>query len=369
MTGTTPPAQVQSNFRKGTQPTIGVSGTYNQTVTMTTATQPLATWFLPPNNILRGINLELVATAAGNSATVAFQPDAPLNVFSTLNFATNGGQSIVGSFDSYTAGVVQKFGGYANSSDPKYSAAYSVTTGSGGSGGSFTEVLRVPVEVVARTGFGSLSNTNTEAPLQLSLTLNASGAIYSTSPTTLPSVAVTGSLMGYWATPGAAQRATPRNFGSTQFWNSQTYNALNGSQNYTLQAPPGMNNPHRNWVMINRTAAGARSSANFPSPLTVNFRGNVLYQLDNLLWVDEMSRVYEYFNTTLDGPAGLNTGVYVIPFDADFTSTPGSEYGNGYLQTATGDPILLTGTWGASCNLTWLVNFINVVGGQAVGTA
>jgi hypothetical protein len=370
VTGTAPPAQVQSNFRKGTQPTIGVSGTYNATATMTAATQPLPTWFLPPNNILRGINLEIAAAASGNSATVAFQPDAPLNVFSTLNFATNGGQSIVGSFDSYTAGVIQKFGGYVQSADPKASAAYSVTTGSGSTGGSFTEVLRVPVEVVSRTGFGSLSNTNTEAPLQLSLTLNASSAIYSTAPTALPTVTVTGSLSGYWATPGAAQRATPRNFGSTQFWNSQTYNSLNGSQNYTLQAPPGMNNPHRNWVMLNRLASGgARNTSDFPSPITVNFRGNVLYQLDNLLWVDEMSRIYGYDVATLDAANGLNTGVFVIPFDADFTSAPGSEYGNGYLQTATGDPILLTGGFGAACNLTWLVNFINVVGGQAVGTA
>jgi hypothetical protein len=371
MTGTAAPVASGSTvtFRKATQPTIGVSGSYNQTLTMTTATQNYPVWLLPPNNIMRGICLEVTAVTAANAATVVFNtPDSPLNIFSTVNFTTAGGTSIVGSFDSFTASVVQKYGGYAQNADMRASAAYSVTTGVGaGVGGSFTEVFRIPVEIVSRSGFGGLSNTSTEAPLQLSLTLNTSTAVYTTPPTTLPPVVVKGSLLGYWAGPSG--RATPRNFGTTQFWNQQTYNSLNGAQTYTLQAPPGMGNPHRTWVAINRTTAGARSSANWPSPLNLTYRGNTLYQLDNLLWVDEMSRVFGYFTPTLDTANGLDTGVYVIPFDADFTHQPGSETGNGYLDTANGDPIGFNGTWGAACNLYWLVNFINVVGGQSVGAA
>jgi hypothetical protein len=368
MTGTATVAPTASNFRKATQPTIGVSGSYNQVLPMTTGTQDYPVWLLPPNNIMRGIALEVTAVVpSSNSATVAFNtPDSPLNVFSTVNFTTAGGTSIVGSFDSFTAAVVQKYGGYARNADVRNSAVYSVTTGSGSTGGNFTEVFRIPVEIVSRSGFGSLSNTSTEAPLQLNLVLNTSAAVYSTAPTALPNVTVKGTLLGYWAGPSG--RATPRNFGTTQFWNQQTYNSLNGAQTYTLQAPPGMGNPHRNWVAINRTTAGARSSADFPSPLNLTFRGNTLYQLDNLLWVDEMSRVFGY-NAALDTANGLDTGVFVIPFDSDFTFLAGSETGNGYLDTANGDPIGFNGTWAAACNLYWLVNFINVVGGQAVGTA
>jgi hypothetical protein len=369
MTGTAAPAAPAGvTFRKATQPTIGVSGSYNQTLTMSTATQSFPVWLLPPNNILRGIAIEVTAVVpSSNSATVAFNADAPLNWASTFNFTTAGGTSIVGSFDSYTAGIVQKWGGYARNSDPRRSAAYSVTTGSGATGGNFTIVHRIPVEIVSRSGFGSLSNTSTEAPLQLNLVLNTSTAVYSTAPTALPNVTVKGSLLGYWAGPSG--RATPRNFGTTQFWNQQTYNALNGAQTYTLQAPPGMGNPHRTWVAINRNASGgARSSANFPSPLNLTFRGNTLYQLDNTLWVDEMSRVYGY-DQALDSAGGCDTGVFVIPFNADFTYFAGSETGNSYLDTANGDPIGFNGTWNASCNLNWLVNFINVVGGQSVGTA
>ena len=103
--------------------------------------------------------------------------------------------------------------------------------------------------------------------------------------------------------------------------------------------------------------------------MNLTFRGNTLMQLDNLLWVDEMSRVFGYTDATLDAACGCDTGVYVIPFDVDFTYLPGSETGNGYLSMANGDPIGLNGTWGGACNLYWLVNFINVVGGQSVGTA
>jgi hypothetical protein len=368
MPDTAPANPASTNFRKATQPTIGVSGSYNQSLTMTTATQNFPVWLLPPNNIMRGIALEVTAVAAGNSATVVFNtPDSPLNVFSTVNFTTAGGTSIVGSFDSFTASVVQKYGGYARNPDVRNSAVYSTTPGSGAAGGSFTEVFRIPVEIVSRSGFGSLSNTSTEAPLQLNLVLNTSAAVYTTAPTVLPTVSVKGSLLGYWAGPSG--RATPRNFGTTQFWNQQTYNALNGAQTYTLQAPPGMGNKHRNWVAINRTTAGARSTADFPSPLNLTFRGNTLVQLDNLLWVDEMSRIFGYSNATLDAANGLDTGVFVIPFDADFSFEPGSETGNGYLDTANGDPIGFNGTWAGASNLYWLVNFLNVVGGQAVGTS
>lgn len=367
MTGTAAPASGGVTFRKATQPTIGVSGSYNQTLQMTSAAQDYPVWLLPPNNIMRGIVLEVTAAVpSSNSATVVFNtPDSPLSWASTINFTTAGGTSIVGSFDSFTASVVQKYGGYAKNADPRNSAVYSTTAGSGSTGGNFILVLRIPVEIVGRSGYGSLSNTSTEAPLQLNIVLNTSAAVYTTAPTALPNVAVKGSLLGYWAGPSG--RATPRNFGTTQFWNQQTYNSLAGAQTYTLQAPPGMGNKHRTWVAINRTTAGARSSADFPSPLNLTFRGNTLYQLDNLLWVDEMSRVYGYSSATLDSAKGLDTGVYVIPFNVDFSYEVGAETGNGYLETANGDPIGLNGTWAAACNLYWLVNFINQVGTQAAG--
>lgn len=358
-------------FRKGTQPTSFSTG-YNQTLAFTTATQDFPQWSLPTNNILRGIVLEVNCAVTSNSASVAFNtPDAPLNVFSTVNFTDNGGNSIVGSFDSYTLSVVQKYGGYAQSSDMRNSAVYSTTTGTGASGGSFNMVFRIPVEVVSRTGFGSLENTSSNSPLLLNLTLNSSTNVYSTAPTTLADAKVTvkGDLLGYWQGPPSSAAQAPNLFGSTQFWNRTNLQALSGAQNVTLPTL-GLGNPIRTEVYLNYATGSSRSGADFPNPLTWQFRNNSLLQgYSQNLWQDEMSRIYGYSNATLDEANGLDTGVFVIPFDADFTFSPGNDSGNGYLSTNVGDPITLIGDWAASSTLYILRNYLVVKGAQSQAAA
>lgn len=367
MTTDTAPAPAAATrpakFRANTQPTLGVGGSLSQTVTMTTGTQPLTTWFLPPNNVVRGIIVEVTAVVpSANSATVAFAADAPLNWASTLAWATSGGTPIVGAFNSYDHSCVQKYGGYAAANDPRQSAVYLAQAGSGSTGGNFTIVQRIPVEVVARSGLGSLSNTSTESPMQLQMTLNASTAIYSTAPTALPAVTVKTSLAGYWSGPSG--RATPMAFGTTSFWNEQTYNGMSGQQNTTLQAPPGFGNPQRMWIFINRLASGgARSSSAFPNPMLLQFRGNpLLDSIDQLLWQDEMSRSYGYINA-IDTPGGLDTGVFIVDFNrGTFTNGVGAESVDGYLDTEGGDPLGLNGSFPSSSTLYLLSNFLNVVG-------
>ena len=330
---------------------------------LTTATQPLTTWFLPPNNVIRGIVIEVTAVVpSNNSATVAFQADAPLNWASTLAWTTSGGTPIVGSFNSWDHSAVQKYGGYAASNDPRQSAVYAGVTGSGATGGNFTLVQRIPVEIVQRSGLGSLSNTSTESPMQLQMTLNSSTAIYSTAPTALPNVTVKTSVLGYWSGPSG--RATPNAFGTTSFWNEQTYNGLSGQQNTTLQAPPGFGNPQRTWIFINRLASGgARSSSAFPNPLLLQFRGNpLLDSIDQLLWQDEMSRSYGY-NNAIDTPGGLDTGVFIVNFNrGTFGIGVGAETVDGYLDTDGGDPLAINGSFPTASNLYLLSNFLNVVG-------
>lgn len=347
-------------FRAGTQPTVLATG-YVQTKTITAATQDLPQWQIPPNNIMRCIYLEVQAVASGNAATVVFAGDAPLNVFSTVNFADAGGTSIVGSFDSYTLAMVQKWGGYANNSDPRANSQYSVTAGSGGTGGSFTIVFRIPVEVVMRTGIGSLQNQSTNSPLTLSLTLNTSAAIYSTPPTTLPPVTVTARLGGYWKGSNPAAAQVPNAFGTTSYWNRTSIQALNGASQFQLPNL-GLGNPVRNLVFLNYATGAARSDANFPTAIEIDFRGNKLLQVDQLTWKFLMSEAYFLTSATQDVALGLDTGVYVLPFCQDFTFEPGAELGNSYLSTNVGDAIQVIGSWGGSSTLYELINFLAVKG-------
>ena len=346
-------------FRGGTQPTVLATG-YVQSKALTTATQDLPQWQIPPNNIMRCIYLECVSVAAGNSATVAFNGDAPENLFSTVNFADAGGTSIVGSFDSYTLAVVQKYGGYAANSDPRNNAVYSATTGSGATGGSFTIVFRIPVEVVSRTGIGSLQNQSTNSPLTLSLTLNSSTNIFSTAPTALPTVTVTARLGGYWKGSNAAAAQTPNAFGTTSYWNRTSIQALNGASQFQLPNL-GLGNPLRNLMFLNYATGGARSDTAFPASIEIDFRGNKLLQVDQTTWKFLMSEAYG-FTGTIDTANGLDTGVYAIPFNLDFALEPGAELGNGYLMTNVGDAIQVIGSWGASSTLYELVNFLAVKG-------
>ena len=364
-------APVLAPFRAGTQPTYKPSG-YQQTNNLGAATVPLPDYQIGPTNLLRGIDIEVTATTATNAATVAFQPDAPLNIFSTVNFQDSGGNSIVGSFDSYTLSMIMKYGGYTHGQmgDPRNSAVYSTTVGAVATGGSFNEVFRIPVEFIQRTGAGSLVNQTTQSPLLLSLTLNTSAAIYATAPTNAVSVLVQVDLLGYWKGSNAAANPAPKAAGTTQYWNRSSIQALNGASDF--YAPQiGIGNPIRTFLWVNYATGGARSTTAFPSPLTVNYKGNLLFNRTKNQWLNDMSRWFALsaFSTTAgvyagvsDTGPGLDTGVFCMPFATDMDKDIGAELMLSYLNTEVGDAIEFIGSWNASSTLYHVVNYLGVNG-------
>jgi hypothetical protein len=367
----TPVAGISAAFRANTQPTLKRPGIVLSTV-VGAAPAPLQDTQIPPTTLLRAIYLEVTCVAAGNTATVAFNPDMPLGVFSTINFHDAQGTSIVGSFDSFTLSMAQKWFGFVNNSDVTTSAVYSVTSGAVGAGGSFTEVFRIPVEVVSRTGVGSQINTDTQSPLVLSLVVNSSAALYSTAPTAAPTVSVVVSYGGYWNQSGNPNSfATPTAVGTLNYVNFTNYTGLSGQQQFQL-SNIGLGNEVANIMFVNRlTSSNARSDSAFPNPLQVAYRGNVLGQWSQLLWKHLMSEAYDFSNPVLDAGVGtvapsdtpsLNQGVYNVWFNQDFTFDPGNTLFYGLLNTAVGDSIELTGSWNTSSTLFEIINFLAVSG-------
>jgi len=373
--GTAPVAATSMAFRANTQKTIKRPGTALTATMVSGAPVALADTQIPPTTLLRCIYLEVTCVTSANAATVVFQPDAPLNVLSNVNFHDAQGTSIVGPFDSFTLAMAQKWFGFLNNPDPTTSATYSATPGSGATGGSFTMVLRIPVEVVQRTGVGSQINTDTQSPLVLSLSVNQGTAVYSTPPTTLGAVTVVVSFGGYWNQSGNPNTfATPTAVGTLNYVNWTNYSGLAGQQQFQL-ANIGLGNSVRNIMFINRlTSTSARDDASFANPLQVAYRGNVLGQFSQLLWKQLMSEAYDFGNPTLDdgiganaaivnkGTASLNKGVYNLWFTDDFTNQPGNDLFYALLNTAVGDSVELTGTWGASATLYEVINFLAVSG-------
>ncbi len=370
-TGTQAPNQppaVQRPFRAGTFRTLVQDG-YQQSVTMATSTQTMAQYSPTPNAFIRGLWLQAVMVTAGNAATVAFQPDAPPIVFQSIVFADANQKPIVGPINGYQLLIVNKYGGYQFQDDPRASVVWSVTTGAGGTGGSFTMILYVPLEIVSRDALGSLQNKSASSAFQLILTVNTIAATYSTAPTNPGTLTVTIHEDG-WVQPkgqdatGNPLAGAPPQLGTTQYWTAGTYNALNGSQQ--VQLTQGLGYPVRMFVAVNYDVGNstrATGDTDWPTATSFIFRGTTYLNVTKTTWKDQMGRLYGFQGSTADAANGLENGVYTIPFNNDFGLQDGDELRTAYLPTQQGDQHQLIATFNGNSNLQWLANYAAPIAG------
>lgn len=361
-----PPARP---FRAGTFRTLVQDG-YQQSVAISAVTQTLQQYSPTPNAYIRGLWIQAVCTTATNAATVAFAGDGPWIAYQQIVFADANQKPIVGPLNGYQLMVVNKFGAYLQLGDPRASAVFSAVTGVGaGVGGSFTFILYVPLEIVSRDALGALQNKSASSAFQLLLTVNTTANIYSTAPTN-PGTLVTTILEDGWVQPKGADATgnplaqAPPQLGTTQYWTLGTYNALNGAQQ--VQLTQGLGYPIRNFIALNYDVGNstrATGDTDFPTVTQFIFRGTTFWNVTKLIWKDQMSRTFDYFATTGDAANGLENGVYVLPFDTDFSNTPGAELRTGYLPTQQGDQYQLVATFNGNSTLQWLANYVAPVAG------
>ena len=159
---------------------------------------------------LRYIEMVVTGVTAGNSAATAFTADAPGNALSFIEFLPPSGDPPIVPHTGYQLLLWNKYGAFSQTppnSDPRRDGAqYSVTTGSGATGGSFTVTLRLPFEIDPLSGFCSITNSAANKSYLLNLTVNTSAAIYSVAPTAAPTIRVVG-WMYYWDEPMSSTRA------------------------------------------------------------------------------------------------------------------------------------------------------------------
>jgi hypothetical protein len=355
-----------AQFRAGTFRTLSSDG-YTQTTTLsslTTASQ-LTPYTPSPNAYLRGIWIQSVCTAVntGSPATTAFNGDMPLGVYSSVTFVDANEKPIVGPFDSYTLAMVNKFGGYARLSDPRANGQYSAVTGSGSTGGSFSHVLYVPLEIVARDTLGALQNKNSASSYQLQLTVTTSALVYSTAPA-VSATLVTTCFEDGWVQPkptdlsGTPLSQSPPQLGTTQYWTRGSYNGLNGAQQ--IQLTQGLGYPIRNFMGINYATGGTRATGDgyWPSPLQLIYKGTTMWNITQSMWKWDQAQKFALSSTTADTANGFENGVYVLPFNNDFDLTPGAELRNAYLPTQQGDQFQAIGSWGGGSTLYWIANYV-----------
>jgi hypothetical protein len=333
---------------------------YDQTASTSTSTVDLPNLVVQPTGYLRHLYLLVEATCTGNSATVTAAADGPFNVFDTIQFNDVGNKPILGPLTGWDLYVINKYGGYDFNDDPRNSPAYSYTTGSGSSGGSFTFALRIPIELVARDALGCLPNQSATSTYTLRMRLTATTNIYGTDPTNAPSVRVRVQPVSWWEPDptdlkGRPQAVAPPALQTTQFWQKNPYTVNAGVARVPLE---GVGWPIRELVYYLTDSNGSRSQgeSDWPDPFELRVDTTRLVSRLKTLWKDQMARSYGYGGALSDSAAGgKDNSVYVEPFCVDFGPKPGWETRRGYLPTTQSTRLEVEGTIGGSGSHTFTV--------------
>lgn len=325
---------------------------YDNTTAMTAAPIKLPTYNLDTDGFTSLLYVVMEATTAANAATVAYNEDGPFNAIQSLQFSDTNNKPILGPVTGHDLYLICKYGGYGHNDDAKNSPNFTATTGSGGTGGSFTFILRVPIEIVHRDGFGSLLNKSASAVYKLDMRLAGTADVYSTAPTTPPSVRTRIQQVGWMDSDQQdvyknAADANPPALNSIQYWDKQTLVVGTGNINAQLNTFSGL---VRNLIFELRTSTGTRSENDFPDPFELHYDKTVPVSRLARAWREMMSIDYGY-NGPTETVGGVNTldrGVRAIPFTKDYGLKPGAESRFGYLPVTSATSMVMRGSVGTT---------------------
>jgi len=343
------------------------------TLAQTAAAQKLTTWKVSPNGWLAGIYCLFEMTVTTNvTNSVSFSKDNPFSVVQKVTFRDIGNREIFGPLTGYEWFATNKWGGYFGSSqgsDPRNpGGAFTAITGTGGTGGSFSFVLWIPLEIVHRDTLGEIENKSSSSAYTLEIYIDSQANTYNQVPSVMGNLRCRANLDGY--TEPEATDARGRAFsqqppapGTVQYWTSEIPSAFaSGFQKYNIQN--GIGYSIRNIVLIGYdNSNGTRATVglvggNLPDPATVTFGKIQLIQLPTRMWLDRMSKWYEFNTATADTYAGPENGTVVLPFMRDFTTQPGDELRTSYLVTKAGNVLQYSGSFGAATIGHFLINYI-----------
>jgi hypothetical protein len=354
-------------FRVGVQSKDEIN--YDVTTTGSTSTQDLPVLNIPPAGFLRGLSV-LVETISGNTGTVAvaFKEDAPYNVLETVVLEDVNSQPICGPFSGYELMLVNKYGGYSFSNDPRKAAgpAYYALSGAGttaaspgsAQGGAYSFVLRVPVELVQRDGLGSLPNKSGTSMFKLRLRLNTTANVYATAPGSAWVTRIRVSQVNWWDPPetdlkGRPLSQNPPAVQTTQYWTKASPTVSASTTRVPLQR---VGFPIRNLIFVLRDTSGTRSgsgSSAFPDPFTLLFESTNLIVRLKTAWLKLIADRYGYWRAEAlaGGTAGgdidaIDTAVFPEAFNLDFGHAPGQETRMGYLPTSSATRLEAQGSFG-----------------------
>ncbi len=309
---------------------------------------------VPTYGFLRALSLTLQAINGTSTAPVVAAADAPWNAIANILLKDVNGTPIF-NLDGYAAFLARLYSGY-HLFRPDQSAygfnAIQLTSGAGA--GDFKIKVEIPLEF-ARDGLGCLPDMDASAVYQLQITYAATGAVYTTPPTTLPTLtALLESL--HRSRPAAVdaygnqQQTQPPAAGTIQYWTSQIFNVV-ASQNTPIFTRVG--NLIRSHILVFRDTSGSRANADSTgvTPSVIQFQWDAGTRF--IANVDTL-RQLAYEQTGFDAPAGVVPLINI----SDPNGIMGHEFGDEWMPTVGSTKLQLLFTSSAAGTLQVITNDI-----------
>lgn len=362
-----PPQPFPVGVYETTTPDIDV------TLAQTAAAQKLGTFKISPNGWLAGVYCLFEMTVSGNvTNSVSYNKDNPFSLVQKVTFRDIGNREIFGPLTGYEWFTTNKWGGYfggASGSDPRNPAgSFVATTGTGGTAGTFSFCLWMPLELVHRDTLGEIENKSSSSAYTLEIYIDSQANTYNQVPSVFGTVRMRANLDGYTEPEGADSYGRPLSQnppanGTVQYWTSEVFLTPNGLTKYNVQN--GIGYSFRNLAIVAYdNGTGTRATAGLvggemPDPTTISFGKVQLLQMPLRMWQDKMGKWWELgFNSVADSYDAMENGVLVLPFNRDFINTPGDELRNRLLATKAGNVLQWSGTTTAILSVHFLVNYI-----------
>lgn len=295
----------------------------------------------------RRFRVRLTASGGVNgTTTVAAAADAPYNAVQQILMFDPSGTQIIQGGGYNVFHLINKYSGQNglwDYGDPGNLPNYSpVSTGTAGTG-DFEFSSTLPLE--AAKGYGVVSMANASQLPTISMTLAASGTVYSTAPGTLPTIKTVVGLDYYWLPLDST--IEPPGLGSTMQWNQQTAQPTIASGSNQEVNVPRLGGYISTFILVLRDSTGARIDA-FPDPISFYLDGVPIASQKPLADVeDDMANEFQLASGFL-----RETGVLVFTRKTSLAQVQMGllDTGEGYLSSNPGTAVQIQGTWGTIAN-------------------
>jgi hypothetical protein len=302
------------------------------------------TYNVVPGGFLRGVRLQM-RSAGGVLGAGVLNADAPWSAYSSIKLENVDGSEIMKPMGGYAYYASQRFFRPWHG-DPAKRHDYSATVNPAGT-------LLVQPEI--RQTAGVLANTDARSQYRITYSLAASNKVFSTAPTTAPTVSVT-KFAEIWAQPDAADahgntiEALPPglNLATARRHQILPLNAA-GAENILQLGLTG--NEIRGLLLIVRDSLGARQDyLGDPIRWNIDNRNLGVFNPDEVF-----DRMEDFYDQLSNGSSTRPTGVYAFPR----FFLPGDLKGEAWLGTTNATYMTWeTTTPGAAVNLPGTVEVI-----------